>query len=285
VLVFVLAFFAVAIGYYLVQPHPEKVLTWPRLPSGAYDVNNIKLESPFGDNALWLCVPGGPYLQSVKETNGVIRVGTRLGARRDVPFWVSFLCERSTNVVTESRERLFERKKGELASEGSWNFQAMTPLAFRGLDNGMPYLEAQYLRSVRNGTETEQRYGHLLFAVWGDCILTMLREIPAVEQWRGGAILAAEPLLMVGQDALKVRWEGRPDYRDEPTEAMLSEADALLASKASMRWPEVNPTKPSSQSAAWPAIAWTTFGLKMIWKACSTNSISSPADAAMMPKV
>ena len=29
----------------------------------------------------------------------------------------------------------------------------------------------------------------------------------------------------------------------------------------------------------------TTFGLKMIWKACSTNSISSPADAATMPKV
>ncbi len=239
VFLFVLAFFAVAAAYYFLQPRPEKVLSWPRRDDGRYDVHSVQLETPFGAKALWLTVPGGPYLASTKDTNGVVRVTTRLGKQRDVPFWVTFSCETNRDAVTQNRIVLFEKKKRQLAATGSWNFQASTPTAFLGADNGLPYLGAQYLRSVRKGMETEQRYGHLLFAVWGDKILTLLREIPAVEQWRGGAILSAEPLLNVERGALEARWEGRTDYRDEPVESMLSEADALLASKASMRWQEV----------------------------------------------
>lgn len=253
-LVAVTVVFAIMMGlYYGLQPTPEKRLSWPLRVDGSFDVKTVELNTPFGDKALFgenalgkaltLLVPGGAGFHRKETTNSTgqveVQVMSRLGAQRDVPLWVTFSCERNPRFVRNTRDGLYSEKVRALSAQGSWIFQSPKPLAFQGGDNGLPYLEGQYLRTVGAGSESEQRYGCLIFAVCGDCALTFTREIPASEQWRGGSILSAEPMFGVSDKFVERCWVGGPDCRDEPAEAMLSEAEGLLANKTPMHWPEI----------------------------------------------
>lgn len=239
-LIAVIAIFcAAAVCYWVLIPRPEKELTWPRTPQGAYDTKSVPLSTPWGDDYFTLFVPPDPSMSIKRGENYHVEVETKLGKLHDVPFWISFDIFRNKSYARSSRRELYKRQIKRLEDTGAWNFQAVSPMKFLGLDNGLPCIEVQYLRSVKVGEETQQRFGYLQFSVYADCVIVMLREIPAVEQWRGVGVLARETLLSVSAQALSSRWEGRCDFREEDPEALLAEADGLLALKAPMQWKEV----------------------------------------------
>lgn len=234
--VFAGSFLAVAVSYLCMRPHPETELTWPKRADGRFDDKQIVFNTPLGENAVGILCPYGGRTRVRAPGNGVTVVDTYIGRDRDVPLRLELTCEKSPLYLTKSRNALFDEKRRMLEESGGWNFMATSPVAFLGPDNGIPYREVQYLRSEKTATETMQWFGHLMFAVHGDCALTFTREIPAVEQWRGGAFLARETLLMFGNQIIDGHWEGRNDFRDEPIESMLAEADGLLSLRSPLLW-------------------------------------------------
>lgn len=233
------AFAAISTAYFLMRPRPEAVLTWPKDAAGKYDMEKINLDTKFGSKAFKLFVPSRLDINIVSKTNDHLKLVTRIGANRDVPFYVEFFCRCSPSNVTMSRDALLSRELSRFESSDKWNFQSKSSLAFIGSDNGLPYIDVQYLRSVETDDGTEQRYGQMLFATYADAILVVLREIPAFEQWRGTKIVASDPLLDISHDAQLARWEGRHDWRNSPVASLLAEADGLLALKSPYMWKDV----------------------------------------------
>ena len=235
---FVGGFIAFAVLYFWLRPRPETVLTWPLNSAGQYDDANLVLDSPLGEGAVKALCPKDRRLTVTSGGTNVTVVETRLGRARDVPLRLTLICEEAAANLLKSRLQLFQEKKASLEEGGGWNFLSVAPPAFLGPDNGVPCHEVQYLRSERDGDATAQWFGHLLFAVHGDCALTFLREIPASEQWRGAPVLARETMLLFDDDVIVTHWEGGPDCRDDPAEDMLSEVDGLLALNSPMLWRE-----------------------------------------------
>lgn len=237
--IYVGSFLALAIAYFCMRPNPETKLTWQRRADGKYDDKQILFNTALGENAVGILCPQDNRTNTRTFSNGVTEVNTYIGRARDVPLRLKFVCEKNRANLTKSRDQLFDEKRHQLEESGGWNFLATSPVGFLGPNNGIPYREAQYLRSERSSSETMQWFGHLIFAVHGDCALTFAREIPAVEQWRGGNFLARETMLMFGDQIIDGHWEGRPDFRDDSVESMLAEADGLLGKRSPLSWKEV----------------------------------------------
>ena len=237
VAVFVGSFLAIAISYLCMRPHPEQELTWPRRGDGRFDDRQIAFNrTALGENAVGILCPYDKRIDIRESSNGVAFVETFIGRDRDVPLHLKLTCERSRDHIRKSRNLLFDEKRRKLEESGGWNFLATSPVGFLGPDNGIPYREVQYLRSEKTASETQQWFGHLILVAHGDCVLTFTREIPAIEQWRGGTFLARETLLLFGDQIIDGHWEGRPDFRDEPIESMLAEADGLLSLRSPLLW-------------------------------------------------
>lgn len=232
------SFLVVAISYLCMRPHPETELTWPKGNDGKFDDEQIVFETVLGKNAVGALCPRDSRISIREPGDGTTVVDTYIGRDRDVPLRLKFVCEKNRANLKKTRNQLFDEKRRELEESGGWNFLAVSPVAFLGPNNGIPYREAQYLRSEKNATDTMQWFGHLIFVVHGDCQLTFVREIPAVEQWRGGTFLARETMLMFGDQIIDGHWEGRPDFRDAPAESMLAEADGLLSLRSPLLWKE-----------------------------------------------
>ena len=234
--IFVGSFLAIAISYLCMRPHPETELTWPKRDDGQFDDAQIEFTTVLGEKAVGALCPHDSRTSVRASSNGMTVVDTYIGRDRDVPLHLKLTCEKSPEYLRKSRNRLFDEKRRELEDAGGWNFMATSPVGFLGPNNGIPYREVQYLRSEKTASETLQWFGHLIFAVHGDCALTFTREIPAVEQWRGGAFLARETMLLFGDQIIDGHWEGRHDFRDEPIESMLAEADGLLSLRSPLLW-------------------------------------------------
>ena len=234
--IFVGGFLALAIAYLCMRPHPETELTWPKRGDGRFDDAQLEFKTILGDRAVGALCPHDSRTSVRASSNGVTIVDTYIGRDRDVPLRLKLVCEKNRDNLKKSRNQLFDEKRRKLEEAGGWNFLAISPVGFLGPNNGVPYREVQYLRSEKNSAETLQWFGHLIFAVHGDCALTFTREIPAVEQWRGGTFLARETMLLFGDQIINGHWEGRPDFRDEPVESMLAEADGLLARRTPLLW-------------------------------------------------
>lgn len=232
-------FLMLVIAYFAMRPHPETNLSWPRKGDGKFDDKQMEFASSLGKGAVGVLCPCDARMNVRVFSNGVTVVDTYIGRDRDVPLRLRFSCERSRVFLKKTREVLFDEKRRKLEDAGGWNFLAASPLGFLGPNNGVPYREVQYLRSERSETGSTQWFGHLIFAVHGDCVLTFTREIPAVEQWRGGTFLARETMLLVGDRVVNGHWEGRPDYRDEPLESMLAEANGLMSLRTPLHWKDV----------------------------------------------
>ena len=236
VAIFVGSFMVIAIAYLCMRPHPETELTWPRRGDGRFDDEQIAFKTVLGERAVGVLCPHDGRTSVWTTSNGVTVVNTYVGRDRDVPLRLKLVCEKSRESLKKSRNQLFDEKRRKLEEAGGWNFLAASPVGFLGPDNGIPYREVQYLRSEKTASETLQWFGRLIFAVHGDCLLTFTREIPAVEQWRGGTFLARETMLQFGTQMIDGHWEGRSDFRDEPVESMLAEADGLLSLRSPLLW-------------------------------------------------
>ncbi len=234
--IFVGSFLVIAVSYLCMRPHPETELTWPKRDDGQFDDEQIDFKTALGEMAIGVLCPHDERTSVRESSNGVTVVDTYIGRDRDVPLHLKLTCEKSQDHLKKSRNQLFDEKRRKLEEAGGWNFLATSPVGFLGPNNGIPYREVQYLRSEKTASETLQWFGHLIFAVHGDCILTFTREIPAVEQWRGGTFLARETMLLFGDQIINGHWEGRHDFRDEPIESMLAEADGLLSLRSPLLW-------------------------------------------------
>ena len=234
--IFVGSFLVIAVSYLCMRPHPETELTWPKRDDGQFDDAQIDFKTALGEKAIGVLCPHDERTSVRASSNGVIVVDTYIGRDRDVPLHLKLTCEKSQDHLKKSRNQLFDEKRRKLEEAGGWNFLATSPVGFLGPNNGIPYREVQYLRSEKTASETLQWFGHLIFAVHGDCILTFTREIPAVEQWRGGTFLARETMLLFGDQIINGHWEGRHDFRNEPIESMLAEADGLLSLRSPLLW-------------------------------------------------
>lgn len=234
--IFVVSFLVIAISYLCLRPHPETELTWPKRADGELDDAQIEFKTALGDNAVGVLCPHDERTSVRASSNGVTIVDTYIGRDRDVPLRLKLTCEKSPDYLRKSRNQLFDEKRRNLEEAGGWNFLATSPVGFLGPDNGIPYRDIQYLRSEKTASETQQWFGHLIFVVHGDCTLTFMREIPAVEQWRGGTFLARETMLLFGDQIINGHWEGRNDSRNDPIESMLSEADGLLSLRSPLCW-------------------------------------------------
>lgn len=236
VVIFVGSFLVIAVSYLCMRPHPETELTWPKRDDGQFDDAQIDFKTALGEKAIGVLCPHDDRTSVRASSNGVTVVDTYIGRDRDVPLHLKLTCEKSRDHLMKSRNQLFDEKRRKLEEAGGWNFLATSPVGFLGPNNGIPYREVQYLRSEKTASETLQWFGHLIFAVHGDCVLTFTREIPAVEQWRGGTFLARETMLLFGDQIINGHWEGRHDFRDEPIESMLAEADGLLSLRSPLLW-------------------------------------------------
>ena len=237
---FVGLFISVAAAYYIVQIHqrPEKTLTWPLTASGKYDIRTVDLPTPFGPDAFWVECPGSPQFKVVSRENGITEIYTRVGRKRDVEYRISFQCVQKTENLHNNRRQHFDRWRREREEQNGWNFQSVSPPAFLENNSGFPYFDVQYLRTEKNASDSMQWFGHALFAVHADCVLTLSREIPAVEQWRGAALVAVEKLLRVSAKEIDGHWEGRPDARNASVKDLKDEAAGLLARKSPILWQE-----------------------------------------------
>ena len=233
-------FIALASAYFFLRPHPETSLTWPLTANGKYDIARFALSLPIGEGMAELVYPqdaraGRPLVDS----NGVVVVKSFVGRSRDVPLQIRFACSQSRENLQKSRAKLFDETKRRLEESGGWNFTAVSPTGFIGGDNGIPYQEIQYLRSDKADGITSQWFGYLMLIAYGDLAITVAREVPAVEQWRAGTLLAGEKMVWFAEQAVFGYWEGRPDFRNEPVADMIAEAEGLLSRKAPLLWREV----------------------------------------------
>ena len=233
-------FAGVAATYYVVQvrQRPEKILSWPLTASGKYDIRTVDLPTPFGPDAFWVECPGSSQFLVKHREGGVTEILTRIGKKRDVEFRIAFQCMQREENLHKNRSQHFDSWRREREECSGWNFQSVSPPAFLENNSGFPYFDVQYLRTEKKGSESIQWFGHALFAVHADCVLTLSREIPAVEQWRGATILAIEKLLRVGAKEIDGHWEGRPDARDASVKDLKDEAAGLLARKSPILWKE-----------------------------------------------
>lgn len=240
VFLFVGLFLGVAGAYYAVQVHqrPEKILSWPLTASGKYDIRTVDLPTPFGPDAFWVECPGSPQFKVESGDDGNMEILTRIGKKRDVVFRIAFRCVQSADNLRRNRRQHFDKWRREREEQDGWNFQSVSPPAFLENNSGFPYFDVQYLRTEKTASDSVQWFGHALFAVHADCVLTLSREIPAVEQWRGATIVAVEKLLRVGQREIDGHWEGRPDARDASVKDLRDEAAGLLARKSPILWQE-----------------------------------------------
>lgn len=232
-------FAVAAIGYFSLGEKQEKKLSWPTNANGKMDDAFRYFVTPLGSNTMWLVYPKDPSARVRVDQAGRTLIQSRLGKLRDVPFVVTFDCRRDTNCLYASRSERFVAKRQHLEDAGGWNFQAVSPSAFLGANNGFPYMEVQYLRHDTNTVDATEWFGYLLFAVCADCEITMTREIPATELWRGASLLAREKLLYVSDSLIDGYWEGSADYRKEPVAKLLAEADGNLAVKNPHLWKDV----------------------------------------------
>ena len=240
VFLFVGLFLGVAGAYYAVQVHqrPEKRLSWPQTASGKYDIRTVDLPTPFGSDAFWVECPGSPQFQVKSDNDGGLEIVTRIGKKRDVMFRIAFRCVQRADNLRKNRRQHFDKWRHDREEQDGWNFQSISPPAFLENNSGFPYFDVQYLRTEKTASESVQWFGHALFAVHADCVLTLSREIPAVEQWRGATIVAVEKLLRVGAKEIDGHWEGRPDARDASVKDLRDEAAGLLARKSPILWQE-----------------------------------------------
>ena len=235
-----------AMTYYLMRPRPESILTWPKDANGRFACYTQSLVVPAATkeekDGFSITVPNDSRM-SVSVSSNEVGITTRIlsyvGVARDVPFFVEAHCFRDVASVNKTSKSRFKAYMRSLEEAGSWNVLSTRPLAFLGMNNGLPYFEAKYLRTIQSKTAAEQRFGHLMFVVYGDLTIVVTREIPAIEQWRGSALLARELLFSVKGPVLDVRWEGRPDFRDSPVAVLLSEADGYVSLKTPQLWKEV----------------------------------------------
>lgn len=234
-------FVAFSVIYVLfVKTAPEKVLTWPRDANGRPDTGRVVLDSPLGPRMIGLEYPMHSSAAVVAETNNEYRVSvvSRLGKNRDVPFRSILSLERSPQSLRESRDETFARWRIEREEKDGWNFQSISPREFIGFEHGIPYINAQYLRTVKTKDESMQYFGYLLFARFADYIVTVSREIPAEERWRGTGILSVNAGLLTSQTLWRSHWEGSSSVRHASPELLLVEAESVLASKSTQRWGE-----------------------------------------------
>jgi len=232
-------FAVAAIAYFSLGEKQEKKLSWPTNASGKMDDAVRYFVTPLGSNTMWLVYPKDSSVRVHVDQAGRTVIRSRLGKLRDVPFVITFDCHRDTNCLYASRAERFAVKRQGLEDAGGWNFQAVSPPAFRGANNGFPYMEIQYLRHDTNTMDATEWFGYLLFAVCADCEITMTREIPATELWRGASLLAREKLLYVSDSLIDGYWEGSSDYRKETVAKLLAEADGNLAVKNPHLWKDV----------------------------------------------
>lgn len=230
------SFLIIAVAYLCMRPHPETELTWQLNAEAKLDDIQIEFKCSLGAETVGALCPNDSRMNVRSFSNGVTVVDTYIGRDRDVPLRLKFSYERNQTFLRKSRDQLFDEFRRRLEEAGGWNFLATSPMGFLGPNNGVPYREVQYLRSERNETDTFQWFGHLMFVAHGDCAITFMREIPALEQWRGGAFLARETMLLFGDQIIDGHWEGRSDFRDDPLEDMLAEADGLLSRRSSLLW-------------------------------------------------
>ncbi|MGN0833635.1 MAG: FHA domain-containing protein [Kiritimatiellia bacterium] len=236
-----LVFLGVAASYYFfVRKIPERVLSWPCKADGQYDRQRQLFDVPFGKGAVGLEYPGDPSCRVDRQTNGTTTVTTRLGKYRDVPYRLTFSCRQDADFLHKDRARLFAELRERLEERGGWNFQAVSPVQFLGPDNGIPAMDVQYYRAERQVDDTQQWFGHLLFVVHGDCAITVAREIPAAEEWRGGPLLAANVPLLFTSAVVSGHWEGSPAVRVESPTRLLAEAEGLMSGKAVFQWQEIS---------------------------------------------
>ena len=226
---------------FFVKTSPEKVLTWPRKENGRPDSRQFVSDSPLGPKLIGLEYPNHPSAKVTVETNGIFRVSvvSRLGKYRDVPFVTTLTIKRDPYSLVQDRETTFSRWRLEREEKDGWNFQSFSPHEFIGFEHGIPYINAQYLRSVKTKEESMQYFGYLLFARMADYVITVAREIPAEERWRGASVLSANVGLLTSRSLWKSQWEGSSFIRRADPVKLLAEADGVLASKSTHRWGEV----------------------------------------------
>ena len=228
-------FLVVAATYYFfVRQVPEKELSWPKTPEGKFDIRQYVFDSPIGPRMIGLKYPGGPDCRILTSTSGTftVRIETRLGARRDVPLSLVLTCSKDSASLRESREKTFARWRRAREESDGWNFQSLSPLEFQGGGHGLPFINAQYLRTVKTADETAQWFGYLLFARIGDCVVAVSREIPAVEQWRGASVLATMQVLLARSEVTEMQWEGLASRREASVDGLLSRQSPLLWNEA-----------------------------------------------------
>lgn len=227
--------------YGYLRPSPEKNLSWPCHPNGKWADVRVPLKTSLGENAVGILYPDVGGARCTVETNGTTVITSRLGRDRDVPLRLTFACRHDSGVLIKSRERLFSEELRLRENRGGWNFQAISPVSFLGGDGGIPFCDVQYLRSEKSENIDRQWYGRLMFIVYGSNLITLEREIPAIEQWRGAGLLAREKFLEFSVGTVDAHWEGREqgDVRDAPVENLLAEVDGLLSLKTSGNWKEV----------------------------------------------
>lgn len=236
-----MVFVAVAASYYFfVRQVPEKVLSWPKTLDGKYDIRQYVFDSPLGHRMIGLKYPGGPDCRISTATSGTFTVSieTRLGAKRDVPLKILLSCSRDSSSLRESRDETFARWRRTREESDGWNFQSLSPLEFQGEGHGLPFINAQYLRTIKTDADTTQWFGYLLFARIGDCVVSVSREIPAVEQWRGASVLATMQVLLTRNEVTEMQWEGVSGGRDASVDELLLEADGLLSRQSPLLWNE-----------------------------------------------
>ena len=226
---------------FFVKTSPEKVLTWPRDEKGRPDSKRIVLDSPLGPQMIGLEYPNDPAARVTIETSGVFCVTavSRLGKNHDVPFTTILTIVRDPRSLWQDRDVTFSRWRTEREEKDGWNFQSLSPREFIGFEHGIAYINAQYLRTVKTKEESMQYFGYLLFARFFDFIVTVSREIPAEERWRGASVLSANVGLLTSSKLWRTQWEGTSFVRRADPDQLLVEAEGVLASKSTQRWGEV----------------------------------------------
>ena len=119
-------------------------------------------------------------------------------------------------------------------NEKGWNFDRISDVEFRGRDNGLPYQYAQYSRSI----DGVSWFGVAMFFKYKDYEITICREIPGSERWRGENVLMSTPCMGVSEYIIEGHWEYQGVIEDQPVQNLLEEARRMLDRVTPGVWPQ-----------------------------------------------
>ena len=222
----------IAICWGISATRREAVLTWPLDAKGKFNDEVIAPNAEAGSDFL-IYFPRDKNMKVDRKANDIV-AETRIGKLRDVPLRLEFHAVKSPdNLRTKRGEGFGKWIETAIRKGGKWNFDSISPVQFRGRNNGFPYLTAKYTRSV-NGRSWFGVAGYMKFRDWE---FVILREIPTEERWRGEELISRESFFSVAPAFIARHWEYGGQILPEPS---LEEARSMLDRTSPAMWPQIS---------------------------------------------